>query len=334
MGRVARAVGVVAVVAACAGDARAQLCPAEPELEESPASKHWFEGTIGRSPVRVHFERGGKVVVGVYYYVRHRKPLLLVGGWAGEGEIRLSERTATQTETGVIEGRVGPDGFAGTWASAEGNKRLPVRLRTVPEPGCDGAGPWRTFNDPRWPWTFSYPASWRIDVSDHYVELTCPDPALMLYEDTAVNIRRGDDPATVEDAHSMFLWCPEAGRHRWMMSTESQVDCACPGQERPASQTRDAEDEDSDQEGERDAEGSDFCVPAAPTTSFGMTVLEGSANGRGYCTFGGYVGVTGDSEHLFLRGTSWIQITAGPWTGIAQRLSTTIRPRPRPDGGR
>jgi hypothetical protein len=58
----------VTVVAGWTGAAAAgnHSCPPEPELEESPSSQHWLEGTIGPSAVRLHLERGGKVVVGVY----------------------------------------------------------------------------------------------------------------------------------------------------------------------------------------------------------------------------------------------------------------------------
>jgi hypothetical protein len=63
----------------------------------------------------------------------------------------------------------------------------------VPQPSCSGSGAWQKFSNPRSPITFSYPASWHLEVAkadvpgsggDETLSLMCPDPMTIAYDMT------------------------------------------------------------------------------------------------------------------------------------------------------
>ena len=65
-----------------------------------------------------------------------------------------------------------------TWATAGRSRTARVRLRTIPQPPPYEkaiARP-RTFDDPQWPFTFTYPNGWSLKVSDSTFLLQSADP--------------------------------------------------------------------------------------------------------------------------------------------------------------
>jgi hypothetical protein len=277
--------------------ARAQ-CPSDVEFEEKPSSSHWLEGTVGSGRVRMHLERGGAVVAGVYYYTRHWDPLLLRGEWLGEGELRLTEQKPDDTETGRFEGVLGTRGFEGHWISPDGKKRWPVRLRSVPAPGCDGGGPWKTFDDPSWAFTFSYPASWRLTIVKGAAVLTCPDPSPMLFDGSGVvQVEAGAGFSSFEEGEQPFARC----RGQWFIA--DMASCPC------------------------DDLGT-LCAPVAPQLRDGLTVLRGGGSSRTYCRGGSYVGLGWRENHLVLLGDRWVTLAGDATTEtVIARMAATVKAR-------
>jgi hypothetical protein len=75
-----------------------------------------------------------------------------------------------------------------------------VRLSAVPKTGCEGKGAWKRFDSPKWPFSFSYPDSWKLveekEGGDSYIRLICPDPEEMAYSrDITVSEGLGDPQA-------------------------------------------------------------------------------------------------------------------------------------------
>jgi hypothetical protein len=163
-------------------------CPPTHDLEVEPQEKHWFEGSIGNSSVRMYLNRGGSGVVGLFYATRGDwTPTYLGGEWKG-GTMSLLAESSDQSIKGHLQGRLVNAAFIGSWTSGGSDHAVPVRLAAAKQPACDGRGTWKRYDNPTWPVSFSYPASWRIKKApadfkniDNELELVCPDPESMAY---------------------------------------------------------------------------------------------------------------------------------------------------------
>jgi hypothetical protein len=249
----------------------------------------------------MHLQRAGAVVAGLYYYTKHWVPLLLRGEWRGEGDLRLTEQTSDGTKTGVLEGVLGGGGFKGSWSRPDSSKRWPVQLRSVRQTGCNTFGAWKQFDDPAWPFTFSYPATWHLEQQkDGWVRLSCPDPEPMLFEDGGVvQIGRGEGLAPFQDGGYGFTVC----RRRWFINTADQGGCVC-------------DDLDA------------MCVPVTPAQRGGLTVIEGGGDDRNYCRGGHYAGQGTHESRLFLRGDRWLVLDASDVaTDALVRIAKTVEAR-------
>lgn len=178
--------------------ASAQIRPPTPPVTEDPSSKQWLEGSIGQRNARMYLDRGGKDVVGVFYYTADWEPFLLGGSWRGDAlELHQEDETCQEgncPDEGVLRGNLTLGRLAGTWNPPHQSKAVLVELKVVPALVCDGKGAWRSFRDSRWPITFAYPASWRLKVTEKSISITCPDPSLMAYEGWEFNVTQESNP--------------------------------------------------------------------------------------------------------------------------------------------
>jgi|EndMetStandDraft_3_1072993.scaffolds.fasta_scaffold259606_1 hypothetical protein len=83
-----------------------------------------------------------------------------------------------------------------------GARRSAIRLELVPEPPCDGRGPWRTFRSAAWPITFEYPSSWLISAGDDQamaaITLECPSLRQSLSGSDIIELRAGFGTGQIE----------------------------------------------------------------------------------------------------------------------------------------
>jgi len=268
-------------------------CPHTPALEGDPTSPYWLEGTIGQEPVRMVLERGGEVAVATFYYTADWVPVFLGGRWKEGDNIEVTATTEDDTETGRLEGRLTTSGFVGTWTQPGYNNAVPVRLKIVPQPKCDASGPWKLFDDARWPITFSYPASWRVTVQDDGdLTLTCPDPEQMAYMGFNIWLSQG---RRVDPEASGFFQC--VGQWRYGLG------CDC--------------------------ENLGNCEAATVSHRKGMTILGGDEREwRVYCRNGGYVAQGDGHYHVLLIDDRWVQLYGmGPPSGLVERIVATGKRR-------
>ena len=272
-------------------DYQAATCPQEPPLEVSPTSEHWLEGALGQKHVRMYLERGGEAVVGAFYDVADWIPLILRGRWMGDGAIEATATTEQDVETGRLKGSVSAAGFTGVWTPKDRPDQA-VRLQAS-RPSCDGKGPWRLFQDARYPITFSYPASWRVNVQNNGVTLTCPDASLMVYDGFNIRITQG---TTAAEGPSFFVHCG----NKWLYGDN----CDC-----------------DDRSSCQDAE----VVHRGP-----LTILRAAEFGsRIYCRGGGYIALGSGYFGAVLLGQRWLELIGdGPASELVNRILGTARARP------
>jgi hypothetical protein len=269
------------------------VCPSTPLLELAPSSEHWFEGSMGRRQVRMHLERGGDAVVGVFYDTANWVPLILGGRWSNGDAIEAAGRTEDDVVAGQLHGRISASGFMGSWTPKGRAGTEQVRMKRVPQPQCEHyAGAWRQFSDPRWPVTFSYPASWRLERGDESITLTCPDPSAMAYSDFNIRITQG---STGDEGAGSFTRC--AGE--WKYGRQ----CEC--------------------------DNLDACETAEIQEVNGMTVLGGdNMEWRIYCRNGGYVASGFGVDRLILIGDRWFDLSGeGPPSELIETILKTVRRR-------
>jgi len=268
-------------------------CPQEPKLDGVPASDYWLEGTIGKRRVRMYLERGGGVVVGVFYDVADWVPLILRGRWADGDAIELAASTRDDDPIGKLKGRHSATGFVGTWMPEDGSPAQAVRLRPSSQDQCDGKGPWRRFSDPRWPITFSYPVSWRLETTDESISLTCPDPSLMVYLQYGLGV--GQAAKAADNAGEYFVQCGKKWYADW---------CDC--------------------------DDTSACREAQVDYREHMTILRDEQQlWRAHCAGGGYVGLTDGDSVSILLGQRWVTISGPVPPGeLIQRILSTVKQRP------
>ena len=287
------AVALAAAQAPSTKEYQEAVCPSTPPLEVAPSSEHWFEGFIGRRRVRMHLERGGEAVVGTFYDTANWVPLILGGRWINGGVVEATGRTEDDSVAGRLHGRITTSGFVGSWTPQGRAGTEPVQLKRVAQPECGHyTGAWRQFSDPRWPVTFSYPASWRLEERGDSLTLTCPDPSAMAYLDFNIQITQG---STDDEGAGYFVRC--AGKWRY----GRQCDC----------------------------DNLDACRIAEITQENGMTVLCGDEmEWRVYCRNGGYVAQGFGSYRLLLLDDRWSDLIGqGPPSELIETIVKTVRRR-------
>lgn len=243
----------------------------------------------------MYLNRGGEVVVGVFYYTENWVPFILGGSWVEGGAIKVGAKPDQDgAEVGQLAGRLTTKGLVGTWKQVGDNIAVPVHLKTVPQPSCDGKGPWKRFNDPRWPITFSYPASWRVTTDPDGTTISCPDPSLMAYDGFALQLSQGK---------------------RTDLELTGFVDCG--------GQWRQGSDCDCDRHDQV------LCQVATVDQRNGMTILGGEAGEwRVYCRGGGYVALGEGDERLILIDDKWVRFyEEGLDSQIVERIARTIKGR-------
>jgi len=290
----------VALLPALATQAIGQsgFCPPTPTLGDDNFSEHWLEGTIDAKSVRMYLARGGDTAIGVFYYTEDWDPVMLGGEASHGGVIHVTDKTDESPATGSLHGRLTASGFVGAWAPVNSSKSLPVRLKVVPKPHCEAvSGKSRRFDDQRWPVTFSYPTSWKVEIGQETLTLTCPDPSLMAYEGFNITMTQGRWTG-VELSDIGLASCGD----RWY-----SLRCECEDLTGP------------------------FCDKAAIVSKKdGMTVISGiEQEWRGYCRGGGYVGQADGDRRILLLKDKWVNLEGqGSPSELLDQIVTTIKTRP------
>jgi hypothetical protein len=269
-------------------------CPRTHALEGTPEKEYWFEGTIRNSTVRMYLHRAGADVVGLFYTTDGDwTPTFLGGEWSAKG-IKLLGESANEDPTGRLEVQLVNGALIGSWTLNGSGHADPVRAANVQRPVCDGSGVWKRFDDPKWPVSFSYPASWHLKKDDErlVLTLTCPDPEAMTY-DKGVTIYEGKGKPV---GPYELVQCPK----RWRFGP------SC-----------DSYDEDA--------------VTAQVTevsTQSGRTVLSLVHEWRLYCADGGYRGQGDGNDIVVLLRNYWAEFMGVvPATDVVDRMAKSARVR-------
>jgi len=248
----------------------------------------------------MYLDRGGKAVVGTFYFTAGTwVPIFLGGDW-NNGKVLASDETEYHPATGELEGRITSGAFRGTWTQESSRKKEPVRLTVVQKPGCDGPGKWVRFAAPQWPLSFSYPASWQISVKEDEIVLTCPDPENMSYE-AHLTISRG--VGTPDDIAGLTQ-CDGHWKYHLLGVGSTPCDCGKPAWD---------------------------CSDAGVSKQQGLTVLNlDEREWRMYCSEGGYIGQGEGAFRIILVKGGWVEFYAeGESDEIVDRLIGTIKERSR-----
>ena len=271
-------------------------CPQTRQLEAEPSQRFFLDGSIGKRHVRMYLDRGGSGVVGLFFDMDGNWENTLLGGTWNNGEIDASDAsdaTENHPSTGRLRASLFDNHMTGTWVAANGDQPEPVELVVIPEPRCDGKDAWKLFDDPAWPASFSYPASWHLEESDDSITLTCPNPSEIAY-DQHVTIDRGT--GTPQRPTGLIL-CGNSWTYGW------QCDCS--------------------------QKDSHACPAAKVNRTKAATVLDVSEHEwRIYCKGGGYVAQGEGEDRVVLFRDQWLEITApGNTSKIMDRLVNSVRPK-------
>jgi hypothetical protein len=103
------------------------------------ASSISYEGTIGKSAVRVMLQPKNDILIGTYKYLKIGKDLELQGMSHGKDSVILKEFDEQERQTGLFKGRyVGKikrtDSIIGVWSRPDGSRSLPFKLRALASP--------------------------------------------------------------------------------------------------------------------------------------------------------------------------------------------------------
>ena len=284
-------------------DYNSGMCPIQPQLGDKPIRHYSLAGTVGNRPVRMYLERDGKVAIASFYYTDTTWTPFLLGGTWSNGFVEVSEKVIDEygpTATGKLTGKVTPTGFIGSWIAAATDPALSIRTRFTPHPSCNGAGPWKRFDDPRLPITFSYPASWQIteyQFSQHAdgFKLTCPDPAKMFNQE-GISIESSD----LKNINWMGFRLRDG---KWLYDYTVLCDA--------------------------DNDNPPGCGEAPETHRGVITILDGdNSEWRLYCAGGGYIGQGYGHERMLILGDRWVEFQGFLKDGdMVLRIIATARPR-------
>jgi hypothetical protein len=274
-------------------------CPQTHQLEAEPSQKFFFEGMIGGRRVRMYLDRGGSGIVGLFFDIDGNCDTTLLGGTWNNGLIDVSDAAENHSATERLKASISGNRLMGTWTATGSDHPEPVELVSISEPRCDGKEEWKRFDDPTWPVSFSYPASWHVEQSGKSVTLTCPDPANLAYDDQITIYAGTGDPDGPPDEPTELLRCGDT----WRYGGPPSCDCKKPD--------------------------SLSCGTAKVFHKDSPTILDVSnREWRVYCRDGGYVSQgEGEDRILLLKGT-WLEVVGeGRSSEIVERLTTTVRVR-------
>ena len=169
----------------------------------------------------------------------------------------------------------------------------PAKLSTIPKPDCDGKGPWKRLDDPKWPISFSYPANWLLHVSSDGISLICPNPQEIAAE-SEVDIYQGEGSP---DGPTHLFQCGAGWKYG--------DNCGC------------------------EQEDSLSCHPAKISRQKDKTILDVSdREWRIYCRDGGKVAEGDGVDEIVLLHNSWLEAVSQIGTSdIIDRLIETVKPR-------
>jgi hypothetical protein len=269
--------------------------PTPQDIYSSPSGQYSLQGIIGSKTVRMYLSLAGPDSDGLFYALEGDwTPVFLFGSWK-PGGFDFSGESKNQKPLGRLRGQLTDNVFLGQWTPTGGEHAEPVRLSVVPKTGCEGKGKWTRFDSPKWPFSISYPASWRL-VEEHYgsgdyIRLICPDPEAMAY-DTDLTIKEAVGKPTEE---SGLVRCGKSWRYG--------ANCG------------------------DDIKDSALSHIPAQSLRHGMRILDISdREWRMYCRNGGYVGQGDGKDRVILLQNGWIRITReGDDSGIVGRILDTIR---------
>lgn len=245
-------------------------------------------GVIGQTTIRLFVESAGfpknEGLWGVYYYTRYRTPIPIEGERLSIGTIRLYEgvdngdalppRSRPRLDLEMSD----PATVTGTWTSADGRRRLPVRLRRVQQPaGFEIAvrTP-RLFANPRWPIELTYPAGWFLQVTSTMLTLRSPDPEDMLF-DNLLECERGRGLPRVpvgDEAPELFQGGYVLTRDGWRVDSGL---VSCDGRN---------------------------CAPE--TRRIGSVLFMSAETGYRSRNPWGYAGIADANEYLVIDGNEWV----------------------------
>ncbi len=307
----------------------------QPKCLESWNSGLHLEGRIGNAEVRAYLLDGYPAeppngVSGVFFYTQEWLPLGeasaigLDGQLSDDCEVHLTERGAIGREAATwVIGFTTDNQLAGARREEQSSASVPITLRMVAPIDCSGRGTWRRFSSDRWPITFEYPVSWRLEERSDGLVLQCPDPGRLAFGGAPIHVEVGagaGEAVQTEDGRrgtriGGFL---RLTGDQWWYGYD-----ACEEVPRRL-----------------------FCEQARRSTRRGMTVLQASVGeDRLYRPGGGYVGQgPGVLRYAFLLRDSWVTVdsqdppdwldtihTPGPvifdGDGVTERMVRSIRPR-------
>ena len=219
----------------------------------------------------------------MYYYTKYWTPIpidgacITAGDCLSNGRLRLAEgdpQDAAVKPTFDLE--VESSGqVTGNWTSADGARKLSVRLRKIPQPKPYDVAiqqPIR-FADPRWLITFDYPQGWFLGVTETTLLLRSPDPMYLLF-DKELRCSRGSrlPTAPTDDSLRHLNGDFYLSRDGWVVKS-GLLD----RRERPNIRKQ------------------------------GTAVILSAESGyRGYTPWG-YSGIASSNEYLFIDGAEWVQ---------------------------
>jgi len=255
-------------------DIQTAYCPQTHQLEAEPSQKFFLDGMIGKRHVRMYLDRGGSGVVGLFFDIGGTWETTLLGGTWNNGQIDASDATELHVATGHLTASLAKNRLTGTWTASNSNQSEPVELITIPEPSCDGKGTWRRFEDPDWPVTFAYPASWHLEQSEgDSITVTCPNPSEIAF-DRHITVYHG---AGVPAGPTNLVQCGKS----WIYGYQ----CRC------------------------DQQDSQGCSVAKVSRLNAATILDVSEREhRIYCLDGGYVAAGEGEDRIILLRDQWLEI--------------------------
>jgi hypothetical protein len=265
-------------------------CPATPVLRGTPKTESWFAGTFGKRQVRLYLQRADTTAVGVFYSTDDWKAISLGGHFFPEDKFALGMITDAETEPSIRSGLMGQlrgNKLVGTWKQDVAGSTVPVDLRQVPMPSCNGGGPWRLFSDRRWPIEFSYPADWHVEAGATDLTITCPDPQGMAYSNVGVSLSK------TSRSEIPLRQCGQ----RWMFNSD---DCKMKAD-------------------------SPFVSKAIVKTRNGITHYSGWVlENRIYCAVGGYMGQGDGEDEALQAGNTWIEVHGDNHAEILHRIEASM----------